>query len=65
LCNRSRWWPSKSGYFVCYVCHPCPLQALTILARGASVGAIRRAEAWAQVEAQRAVNAHDERAHVR
>jgi hypothetical protein len=51
LCDGTRFWPSKSGYKVCFTCHPDPLQALIILARRASVGAIRRAERWAQVEA--------------
>jgi hypothetical protein len=49
LCNRSRFWPSKSRYFVCAICHPDPLQALAILARRGRPGVIRRAQRWAQV----------------
>ena len=48
LCDGTRFWPSKSGYLVCYTCHPDPLAALVILARRGSVGAIRRAEGWVQ-----------------
>lgn len=50
ICDGTRFWPSKSGYKVCYTCNPDPLAALVILARRGSVGAIRRAERWAKVE---------------
>jgi hypothetical protein len=48
VCESSRWWVSKHHYLVCAICTPDPLQALVILARRGSVGAIRRAESWAQ-----------------
>jgi hypothetical protein len=56
LCNQSRFWPSRSGYKVCYVCNPNPLQALIILARRGSVGAIRRAQGWVDEHASYSTN---------
>jgi hypothetical protein len=53
LCDGTRFWLSKSGYLVCYTCHLDPLSALIILARRGHVGMIRRAERWAQVEADK------------
>jgi hypothetical protein len=47
-CQQSRFWPSRSGYLVCFTCNPDPLQALTVLARRGSIGAIKRAEGWAE-----------------
>ena len=69
LCQQSRWWPSRSGYLVCYTCHPDPLAALVVLARRGSVGAIRRAEEWMgtlvlastnQMEAWRSIDIHEQ-----
>jgi hypothetical protein len=48
LCNRSRFWPSRSGYFVCAICTPDPLAALAILARRSGVAAVARAQTWAE-----------------
>ena len=51
LCKRSRFWPSRSGYFVCAVCCPDALQALIILARRGPPGAIKRAQGWVDAHA--------------
>lgn len=53
ICGSTKFWPSSSGYKICYGCTPDPLAALIVLARRGSVGAIRRAERWAGVEADR------------
>jgi hypothetical protein len=55
-CDGTRFWPSKSGYLVCYTCHPNALDALIVLARRGSVGAIRRAEGWAQAMSSASTN---------
>jgi hypothetical protein len=47
LCNRSRFWPSKSGYFVCAICTPDPLDALETLGRRVP-GGVRVVQAWRQ-----------------
>jgi hypothetical protein len=49
VCLGTRWWPSRSGYFVCAICTPDPLAALAILARRSGSAAVRRAASWADV----------------
>jgi hypothetical protein len=45
LCGRSRFWPSKSGYFVCAICHPDALGALEILGRRVP-GGVKTVQSW-------------------
>jgi hypothetical protein len=45
LCQGSRFWPSKSGYFVCAICHPDVLQALEVLARR-KIGGVQLVQSW-------------------
>jgi hypothetical protein len=44
--NTSRWWPSRSGYKVCRLCHPDPLMALEILARRGTPGLVQCVQRW-------------------
>jgi hypothetical protein len=45
LCNRSRFWPSRSGYFVCAICTPDVMEALAVLARR-KIGAVQQVRQW-------------------
>jgi hypothetical protein len=45
LCGESRFWPSRSGYFVCAICTPDPIKALLILARRRP-GLVQEVQRW-------------------